>query len=59
MNKAMGLGVTVTERTIDVHMTALRKKMGRYAGMIKTVRGVGYRATEDADSEAVGEDVGV
>lgn len=43
---AMGPGVTVTERTIDVHVTSLRKKVGESnAGMIKTVRGVGYRVT--------------
>jgi len=54
MARAMGPGVTVTERTIDVHMTAIRRKLGARAGMIKTVRGVGYRATpesDDADTE--------
>lgn len=44
MNHAMGPGVTVTERTIDVHMTSIRRKMGPWGGRIKTVRGVGYRA---------------
>jgi len=33
-------------RTIDVHVTALRKKMGRLSGAIETVRGVGYRFSE-------------
>jgi DNA-binding response OmpR family regulator len=47
MNRAMGPGVMVTERTIDVHVTAIRKKLGDKAGMIKTVRGVGYRITSD------------
>ncbi len=51
MSRAMGPGVTVTERTIDVHMTSIRKKLGPFAGMIKTVRGVGYRATADATPE--------
>lgn len=41
---AMGPGVTITERTIDVHMTAIRRKLGDEGGMIRTVRGVGYRA---------------
>jgi DNA-binding response OmpR family regulator len=51
MARAMGPGVTVTERTIDVHITSIRKKLDRQAGMIKTVRGVGYRATpEPADA---------
>jgi DNA-binding response OmpR family regulator len=44
ISSAIGPGVTVTERTIDVHVTALRKKIAPYSGMISTVRGVGYRA---------------
>ena len=52
MTKAMGPGVTVTERTIDVHLTAIRKKLGAHGNLITTVRGVGYRAsTEPQDSE--------
>ncbi len=47
MNKAIGPGITVTERTIDVHVTAIRKKLGDQADLIKTVRGVGYRATPE------------
>jgi len=43
ISKAIGPGITVTERTIDVHVTAIRKKLGPHAGMIHTVRGVGYR----------------
>ena len=30
-------------RTVDVHVGTLRTKLGRYGGMIRTVRGVGYR----------------
>lgn len=53
MSKAMGPGVTVTERTIDVHITAIRKKLGDQGAMIRTVRGVGYRATQEPElSEA-------
>lgn len=48
MAKAMGPGVLVTDRTIDVHVTALRRKLGDHAAMIRTVRGVGYRASADA-----------
>lgn len=43
--KAIGPGITVTERTIDVHVTAIRKKLGRHASLVQTVRGVGYRAS--------------
>lgn len=51
MARAMGAGVTVTERTIDVHMTAIRKKIGPCSALIKTVRGVGYKATPDAAAD--------
>ncbi|MBM4107228.1 MAG: response regulator transcription factor [Phycisphaerae bacterium] len=44
--QAIGPGVTVTERTIDVHMTSVRRKLGEAAAFIHTVRGVGYRAAE-------------
>ena len=40
---AMGAGVTVTERTIDVHITSIRKKLGDRSKVIQTVRGAGYR----------------
>jgi DNA-binding response OmpR family regulator len=33
----------VTDRTIDVHIRHLREKMGPAAGLIKNVRGVGYK----------------
>jgi two-component system phosphate regulon response regulator PhoB len=47
MSRAIGPGVTVTERTIDVHITAVRKKLGEHGALIRTVRGVGYRVTEE------------
>ncbi len=30
-------------RTVDVHVTTLRQKLGEYGSLIETVRGVGYR----------------
>jgi two-component system phosphate regulon response regulator PhoB len=52
MSRAMGPGVLVTERTIDVHVTSIRKKLEDQADLIKTVRGVGYRMTPDPTSAA-------
>lgn len=37
--------VTITERTVDVHVSRLRKKLGddpRWSRLIKTIHGVGY-----------------
>ncbi|MEJ2367428.1 MAG: response regulator transcription factor [Acidobacteriota bacterium] len=36
----------VTDRSVDVHMTGLRKKLGAAGDLIETVRGVGYRFRE-------------
>jgi two-component system phosphate regulon response regulator PhoB len=36
----------VTERSVDVQVAGLRKKLGRLGGYIETVRGVGYRFKE-------------
>lgn len=33
----------ITERTVDVHITRLRKKMGDYARLISNTSGFGYR----------------
>jgi DNA-binding response OmpR family regulator len=49
MDKAMGTDVFVTDRAIDVHITAIRKKLGDAAWLIHTVRGVGYRLQETND----------
>jgi two-component system phosphate regulon response regulator PhoB len=38
-----GDGVNVTSRTIDTHVFGLRKKLGKCAECIETIRGVGYR----------------
>jgi two-component system alkaline phosphatase synthesis response regulator PhoP len=40
--KALG-NLNVTDRTIDVHMASLRKKLSDMGDRIETVRGVGYR----------------
>jgi len=47
IDQAMGLNAVVTDRTIDVHLTALRKKLGEARSCIQTVRGVGYRLAVD------------
>jgi two-component system phosphate regulon response regulator PhoB len=46
MDAAIGEGAIVLERTIDVHVKTLRRKLGEAAELIETVRGVGYRFRE-------------
>jgi two-component system phosphate regulon response regulator PhoB len=46
IDAALGEDTLVLERTIDVHIRALRKKLDDYANVIETVRGVGYRFRE-------------
>ncbi len=51
LDKVWGPNVSVTERTIDVHIKTLRKKLmtgGLATDLIETVRGVGYRLTESS-----------
>jgi two-component system, OmpR family, phosphate regulon response regulator PhoB len=46
LSQAMEDGTVVLERTIDVHIKAVRKKLGR-PELIETVRGVGYRFKDE------------
>lgn len=47
----------VLERTIDVHIRAIRKKLGDNAGLVETVRGIGYRFRDPRNaSEGVAEE---
>lgn len=43
IDSALGTDAIVLERTIDVHIRSLRKKLDDAADRIQTVRGVGYR----------------
>lgn len=43
---ARGDEAVVTDRTVDVHVAAIRRKLGKRAGLVETVRGVGYRLHE-------------
>ena len=40
-----GEDVVVAGRTIDTHISSLRKKLGDYGNKIETIRGVGYRVS--------------
>ena len=47
INSALGNDAIVLERTIDVHIRSLRKKLEASADRIETVRGIGYRFCEN------------
>lgn len=50
--QALGTDAVVTDRTIDVHLAGLRKKLGEARKYIATVRGVGYRLATEDDEES-------
>jgi two-component system phosphate regulon response regulator PhoB len=44
-----GRATVLSSRTVDVHVTALRRKLGSIGNSIETVRGVGYRFAEASE----------
>ena len=44
--RARGDDSAIIDRTVDVHVASLRKKLGKQGEMIETVWGVGYRLRE-------------
>jgi DNA-binding response OmpR family regulator len=52
IDAALGEDTMVMERTIDVHIRALRRKLHKHADVIETVRGVGYRFRDTEPVEA-------
>ena len=55
IDAASGNDAAVFDRTVDVHITAIRRKLGPGAEHIETVRGFGYkfRATLDMEKQTV------
>ncbi len=47
LEKIRGEDVIITERTVDVHILSIRRKVGEFADNILTVRGIGYKVSED------------
>ncbi|MBC7461351.1 MAG: response regulator transcription factor, partial [Thermoleophilia bacterium] len=48
VERVMGENAWITDRTIDVHVRAIRQKLGAHADLIETIRGVGYRSRDAA-----------
>ena len=47
LNRVIGEDVIVIDRNIDVHVRAVRKKLGRCRDLVETIRGVGYRFRDE------------
>jgi two-component system phosphate regulon response regulator PhoB len=45
-----GIGNLVSDRTVDVHIKDLRRKLGQHGRRIEAVRGIGYRFSDRASS---------
>ncbi len=46
LRRIWGESVYVIDRTVDVHVSKIREKLGEYGAWIETVKGVGYRFRE-------------
>ncbi|MDH5751247.1 MAG: response regulator transcription factor [Deltaproteobacteria bacterium] len=46
VDSVRGIDHAVTDRSVDVQIAGLRKKLGDSGGIVETVRGVGYRLKE-------------
>lgn len=52
IDEAWGSGVHVEERTVDKHVSSLRKKIGNASAYVKTVPGFGYMFNTEDTAEA-------
>ena len=43
LKEVWGDNVFVVDRTVDVHIRKIREKLGKYAYLIETIKGVGYK----------------
>jgi len=48
--QVMGPNIVITDRTIDVHTTSLRRKLAGARSLLATVRGVGYRLSVEGEA---------
>ena len=48
LNTVWGYAFDGESRTVDVHIRNLRQKLGEAGSLIETVKGIGYKCTEEA-----------
>lgn len=51
LSNAWGYEFEGYSRTVDTHVRRLRKKLGPYADLLETVRGIGYRMQRESQTE--------
>jgi len=49
LKRVMGEDSSIIDRNIDVHVRAIRKKLGVHRDLIETIRGVGYRFRDEGE----------
>jgi len=49
LSRVIGEHAVVIDRNIDVHVRAIRKKLGPYRDLVETIRGVGYRFKDERE----------
>ena len=47
LNRVWGYSFDGENRTVDVHIRTLRRKLGEVGDIIETVRGIGYKIEGD------------
>ncbi|HKI79261.1 MAG TPA: response regulator transcription factor [Ignavibacteriaceae bacterium] len=47
LREIWGPDIYVVDRTVDVHIRKIREKLGNYANLIETIKGVGYKFKSD------------
>jgi DNA-binding response OmpR family regulator len=52
LNDVWGYESVIDTRTVDTHVRRLREKLGTVANYIETIRGVGYRISENAATQS-------
>ena len=50
LSDVWGYEAAIDTRTVDTHMRRLREKLGKYGAYLETVRGFGYRISEELPS---------
>lgn len=51
LNDVWGIDAEIMSRTVDTHVKRLREKLGDAGQYVETVRGVGYRFSEEPEAE--------